>query len=172
MRASLKGLARNTLNILLEWTNILKPECGQKLNCHFMTNAIPYPKITLLFRTVTPCIHFLPSLPYLWPVLFSFFKLLPLRINDTVDFWNFPTCALLREILLSHIFKTFMWFLSALRFEGTVRVPTCMCVCECVWVWVSISELTDASESKVLCAYLKFIKSPPPSFSPKLQGLE
>lgn len=86
MRASLKGLTRKTLNILLEWTNILKPECGLKLNFNFMTNTIPYLKITLLFRTVTPCKHFLRSLPYLWPVLLSFFKLLPLRITILLTF--------------------------------------------------------------------------------------
>jgi hypothetical protein len=59
LRACLKGLARNSLNILLEWTNILNPECGQKLNSRFITNTISYSKITLRVRIVTPCILFL-----------------------------------------------------------------------------------------------------------------
>jgi len=52
MRASLKGLACNSLNILLEWTYILKPEYGQKLESNFVTNIVPYSKITSLIRTI------------------------------------------------------------------------------------------------------------------------
>jgi hypothetical protein len=86
LRACLKGLARNSLNSLLEWTNILNLECGQKLHSHFMTNTISYSKITLRVRIVIPCMLVLPFLPYLWRVLRSLVKLLLLRITILLTF--------------------------------------------------------------------------------------
>ena len=118
--------------------------------------------------------HTFPAffLPYLWHVLFSFFKLFLLRITRLLTF-EISLLVLYYMKFYCNISSKYscvfcvlfglkvQWARARVCVCVSVFECVCVCVCECVWVWVRICELTETLESKVLCVYLKFIKSPP-----------